>query len=81
MEVNAQLHAPAALPGENSHWYPLDRRLGGPQSQSGRNGEEKKNLALARNQTPAIQPIAILTELSQLSETVGTNFILVLMIA
>jgi hypothetical protein len=29
------------LPGlELSPWYPLDRRLGGPQSQSGRRGEE-----------------------------------------
>jgi hypothetical protein len=25
----------------NSPWYPLDRRLGGPQSRSGRGGEEK----------------------------------------
>jgi hypothetical protein len=28
---------------KNSPWYPLDRRLGGPQSQSGRGGEEKKS--------------------------------------
>jgi len=25
-----------------SSWYPLDRRLGGPQSQSGSSGKEKK---------------------------------------
>jgi hypothetical protein len=28
-------------PQGKSPWYPLDRRLGGPQSQSGRFGEEK----------------------------------------
>jgi hypothetical protein len=42
---------------EKSPWYSLDRRLGGPQSQSGRCGEEK-NLTLAGNRTPAIQPVA-----------------------
>jgi hypothetical protein len=26
-----------------SPWYPLDRRLGGPQSRSGRDGEEKNS--------------------------------------
>jgi hypothetical protein len=26
---------------ENCPWYPLNRRLGGPQSRSGRGGEEK----------------------------------------
>jgi hypothetical protein len=37
--VSGQLHAPAALPpGKNPH-YPLDRTLGGPQSQSGQHGE------------------------------------------
>jgi hypothetical protein len=27
-------------PQEKNPWYPLDRRLGGPQSRSGRGGEE-----------------------------------------
>jgi len=27
-------------------WYPVDRRLGGTQSQSGHSGEEKKSLLL-----------------------------------
>jgi hypothetical protein len=44
--------------------YSLDRRLGGPQSQSGRNVEEK-NLSSAGNRTPAVQPVAIPTELSR----------------
>jgi hypothetical protein len=41
MEVSGQLHAPAALLQVKSPWYPLDRRLGGPQSRSGRGVEEK----------------------------------------
>jgi len=42
MEVSGQLHAPAALP-PGTEPYPLDRRLGGPQSHSGRGGEEKNS--------------------------------------
>jgi len=44
MEVSDQLHAPAALPHPQgkSPWYPLDRRLGGPQSRSG-SGDEKNS--------------------------------------
>jgi hypothetical protein len=36
MELSGQLHAPAALPPGKEPWYPLDKRLGGPQSPSGR---------------------------------------------
>jgi hypothetical protein len=43
----------------------LDRRLDGPQSQSGRFGEEK-NVAPAGIKTPAVQPVPIPTELSRL---------------
>jgi hypothetical protein len=50
--------------------YPLDRRLGGPQSRSGRHGEEK-NLGPTgtRSPTPSssrLYPVAIPTELSRL---------------
>jgi hypothetical protein len=38
MEVSGQLY-----PQGKSPWYPLDRRLGGPQSHSGRGGEEKNS--------------------------------------
>jgi hypothetical protein len=38
METSGQLHAPAALLPENSPQYPLDRRMGGAQSRSGRGG-------------------------------------------
>jgi hypothetical protein len=38
MEVSGQFH-----PQGKSTWYPLDRRLGGPQSRSGSGGEEKNS--------------------------------------
>jgi hypothetical protein len=50
MEVSSQIHARLFTPGENP-MYPFNRRLGGPQGQSGR-FEEKKNLVLV----PAIKP-------------------------
>jgi hypothetical protein len=34
--------------GKNS-WYPLDRRLGGPQSRYGRGGEEKNSYLYMKN--------------------------------
>jgi hypothetical protein len=46
MEVSGQLHAPAALPPGKEPRYPLDRRLGGPKSCSGRGGEEKNSQPL-----------------------------------
>jgi hypothetical protein len=51
MEVSDQLHAPAALPQEKNPWYPLDRRLGGPQSRSGHGDEEKNS-----QPPPGIEP-------------------------
>jgi hypothetical protein len=41
LEVSGQFHAMAALLQGESPRYQLDRRLGGPQSRSGRPGEEK----------------------------------------
>jgi hypothetical protein len=38
-------------PQGKSPWYPLDRRLGGPQSRSGRGGEEKNS-----QPPPGIEP-------------------------
>jgi hypothetical protein len=47
MGVNGQRHAPAALyPRGKKPRYPLDRRLGGPQSRSGRRGQKKSPLPL-----------------------------------
>jgi len=45
MEVSGQLHVPL-YPQGKSPWYPLDRRLGGLQSPSGRGGEEKNSQSL-----------------------------------
>jgi hypothetical protein len=57
MEMTGRLHAPAALPQEIDTWYPLNRRLGEPQSLSGCCGE-KNNLVYAGSQTPAAEPPA-----------------------
>jgi hypothetical protein len=48
---------PRCPPG-NSSWYPLDRKLDGPQSRSGRGGEEKNSQPLPGFEPPIIQPIA-----------------------
>jgi hypothetical protein len=45
-------------PLRKSPRHPLDRKLGGPQSRSGRFGEEK-HFAPDGNRTPAVQPVAI----------------------
>jgi hypothetical protein len=42
---------PPLYPQGNSPWYPLDRRLGGPQSRSGRRSEEKNS-----QPPPGIEP-------------------------
>jgi hypothetical protein len=42
---------PGALPQGKNPWYPLDRRLGGPQSRSGRGGEDKNS-----QPPPGIEP-------------------------
>jgi hypothetical protein len=47
---------PFALPQRKIPWYPLYRRLGGPQNRSGYYGADK-NLSPAGNRTPAIQPV------------------------
>jgi hypothetical protein len=39
-------------------WYLLDRRLGGPQSQSERGGEEKNSQSLPGLEPPIIQAIS-----------------------
>jgi hypothetical protein len=48
---------PPYLQGK-SPWYPLDRRLGGPQSRSGCGGEEKNSQPLPRLEPPIMQPIS-----------------------
>jgi hypothetical protein len=59
MEVSGQLHAPAASTPGKSPWYPLDRRLGWPQSRSGRGSEEKNSQLLPgmKPRTTIVQPV------------------------
>jgi hypothetical protein len=59
-------------PQGKSPWYPLERRLCGPQSQSGHGGEEKNSQTLPRIKPPMIQPVAqrYTTELPQLLNTI-----------
>jgi hypothetical protein len=77
MEVSGQLHAPATLPPGKSPWYPLDRRLGGPQSRSGFGGEEKNSQPLPGLEPPIIQRVAqrYTTELSRLPNMYVWNII------
>jgi len=41
MEMSGQLPAPATFPWGRSPQYPLDKRLGGPKSQSECSGKEE----------------------------------------
>jgi hypothetical protein len=54
-----------------SPWYPLDRRLSGPQSQCGYGGEEKNSRPFPGLHPPLIQPVAqrYTTELWNFQET------------
>jgi hypothetical protein len=45
-------------PQGKSPYYPLDRRLGGPQNLSGRDGGEKNSQPLPGLEPPIIQPVA-----------------------
>jgi hypothetical protein len=57
--MSGQLHAPAATPGREPR-YPLYKRLGEPQSRSGRHGEVKI-LDSTGTRTPTssvVQPVA-----------------------
>jgi hypothetical protein len=53
-----QLHAPDRYtPPGKSPRYPLDRRLGGPQSRSGGGGEGKETPVPSENRNPVVQPV------------------------
>jgi hypothetical protein len=69
MEASGQLHAPTDLTLGKSPWYPLDRRLGGPQSRSGRGKVQKNSHSVSGLEPPIIQHVAqrYTTELSSLS--------------
>jgi hypothetical protein len=63
MQVSGQLHAQSALSPGKSHWYPSDRRLDGPKTQVGRDGEKKRESNPGR---PDRSIVSVLTELSRL---------------
>jgi hypothetical protein len=58
--MSGQLHAPAALPPGKSPWYPFYRKLGGPQSRSGRYGEVNifDPTGTRTPAFPVVQPVA-----------------------
>jgi hypothetical protein len=64
-------------PQGKSRFYPLDRRLGGPQSQSGRGGEEKNSHPLPGLESPIIHLVAqrYTTELSRLGYKEDKGFL------
>jgi hypothetical protein len=67
VEASGEFHAPAALPPGKSPRYPLDRRLRGLQSRSGRHGEVKILTPTGtRTWLSSPQPVAIPTTLSRL---------------
>jgi hypothetical protein len=82
LEVSSQLHALAALPlGKDPPYYPLDRKLGGPQRRSRRGGEEKNSQPLPELEPPIIQPSArhYTTELSRLLIIIIIIIIIIIM--
>jgi hypothetical protein len=56
LKVSGQLHAPAALTPRKEPRYQLDRRMGGPQSQSGQHGEGKSFILLGLELRPLSHP-------------------------
>jgi hypothetical protein len=53
-------HPGLLIPHGKNPLNQLDRRLGGPQNQPGRCGEEQSLLSPADNRTPVAQPVACL---------------------
>jgi hypothetical protein len=60
-------------PQGKNPWYSLGRRLSGPQSRSGRGGEEKNFQSLTGLELPIIQPVAYTTELPWLLQGTDTR--------
>jgi hypothetical protein len=53
-------------PQRKNPWYPLNRRLGGPQNRSGRGGEEKNSQPL-----PGLEPPIIYTTVYQVRDLIS----------
>jgi hypothetical protein len=56
MGMSGHLHASAVLTPTRNPQYPLNRKLGGPQSRFGRFGEEKNLLPRAEFEPRTVQP-------------------------
>jgi hypothetical protein len=71
MEVSGQLHAPAALPLGESPLY----MLGGPQSRSGRGGqeEEKSHCCTCWESHPGRPAPSLVPTLTELPHLLGTQ--------
>jgi hypothetical protein len=59
LDIGTRWEWSASRPGPLCPRYPVDSRLGGPQTRSRRC--EEKNLAPAGIRTPDVQPVAIMT--------------------
>jgi hypothetical protein len=68
MEVSGKLHNLATLPSRKEPQYPLDRRLGVPQSWSGHGGKEKNSCPCWESNSghPTHSLVTILIELTWL---------------
>jgi len=58
MEVSCELHAQAVVPPGNNIRYRSTRWLGGPESGSGRSGEEKNSFQVRGFEPRTIQHVA-----------------------
>jgi hypothetical protein len=58
MEVAVSFKPRPLYPQGKSTWYPMDRKLSGPLSRSGRGGEEKNSQPLSGLELLIIQPVA-----------------------
>jgi hypothetical protein len=63
---------PRPLYPQKSPWYPLGRRLGGPQSRAGRGDKGKNSQLLPGLEPPTIQPVAQFPPLYSLLLTIQT---------
>jgi hypothetical protein len=67
-------------PQGKSPWYTLDRRLDGPQSRSGRGGEEKDFQPLKTLEPLIIQPVAQMMMMMMMMMTTTTTMMMMIII-
>ena len=65
MEMKGQLHAPSALRLRKQSEEPFNRTLGGPQSQMGPFGEERRLLTPPGFEPGTVQPVAYNDEMNK----------------